>query len=134
MPKPRDIDGTPVRERGQALTEIALCLPILCVLLLAIVQFGVMIWRDMELASATRDGARHAVVARVEPNPSAAVRQTVRASLENVDPDTVDVTVSGGWDRDDRVTVTATTPHSLNILGFHVWRGTLRSASTVRIG
>jgi len=121
-------------ERGQAVTEIAMFLPILCALLLAIIQFGLMIWSDMELASATRDGARHAVVARVEPNPTAAVTQTVRNSLENLDGDDVAITVSGGWDRDDQVTVTATTPYTLNIVGFQIWSGSLRSASTVRIG
>lgn len=134
MPTRRDIDPTGHREGGQALTEIALCLPILCTLLLAIVQYGVMIWQDMELTSATRDGARRAVVARVEPNPTQAVVETVRMSLDTVDPDDVTVTVSGGWDRDDRVTVRATTPYALDIFGLEVWSGNLRSTSTVRIG
>lgn len=121
-------------ERGQALVEIALCLPILCVLLLAIAQYGVMIWRDMELTSATRDGARRAVVARVEPNPSQSVVDTVRTSLDTVDIDDVSVTVTGGWERGDVVTVRATTPHELDIFGLEVWSGQLRSTSTVRIG
>ncbi len=122
------------REDGQALTEIALCLPILCALLLAVVQYGVMIWRGMELTSAARDGARHAVVARVEPNPTAAVIDTVRTSLDLVKPDDVNVTVTGGWDRNDQVTVVVTSPYALDVFGLHVWSGNLRATSTVRIG
>jgi len=121
-------------ERGQALTEIALCLPILCALLLAVVQYGVMIWHDMELTSAARDGARHAVVARIEPDPTGAVAQTVRSSLDTVDPADTSISVTGGWDRDDQVTVNITEPYSLNIVGFEVWSGNLRATSTVRIG
>lgn len=131
MPTRRDIEP---REGGQALVEIALCLPILCALLLAIAQYGLMIWKGMELTSATRDGARHAVVARAEPNPTQAVVQTVRSSLDTVEPSEVNVTVTGGWDRDDRVTVRASTPYELDIFGLEVWSGNLRSTSTVRIG
>lgn len=121
-------------EHGQALTEIALCLPILCALLIAIMQYGVVIWHDMELTSAARDGARHAAVARVEPNPSSAVQETVRASLDSIDPDDVTVTVIGGWNSDDDVTVRATTPAQINIMGFEVWSGIIRGESRVRIG
>lgn len=121
-------------ERGQALTEIALCLPILCVLLIAVVQYGVMIWHDMELTSASRDGARRAAVARAEPNPVSSVTSTVRSSLDTIDPQSVNIAVTGGWDRDDQVTVQVTTPYTLDIIGFEVWSGNLRSTSTVRIG
>ncbi len=131
MPTPRDTRRT---ERGQALTEIALCLPILCVLLMAIVQYGMMIWRDMELTSATRDGARRAVVARVEDNPSQSVIDAAEGSLDTLQPRDVTVTVNGGWNRGDTVTVRATTPYALDIFGFEVWNGNLRSTSTVRIG
>jgi Flp pilus assembly protein TadG len=125
---------TRTEERGQALAEIALCLPILCVLLLAIVQYGVMIWKDIELTGAAREGARHAVVARVEPNPVAAVESSARNALDTVDAADVDVDVVGGWSRGDRVTVTVTTPYALDIMGLQVWNGNLRSTSTVKIG
>jgi Flp pilus assembly protein TadG len=121
-------------EGGQALTEIALCLPILCILMLSIVEYGHMMWRDMELTTAARDGARRAVVARVEADPAGSVEDVVLASLDTVEPSEVDVDVTGGWDRDDQVTVTVSTPHELDVAGFEVWSGNLRSTSTVRIG
>ena len=122
------------RERGQSMVEVALCLPILCILLVATAQFGVMIWRDMELTSATRDGARRASVSRNESAPSTAVRETVHSSLDTLSSNDVTVTVTGGWNQYDTVTVTATTPYALDILGFKVWNGNLRSSSEVRIG
>lgn len=129
MPRPRRTD-----ERGQALAEIALCLPILCLLMLAIVQFGVMIWKNIEVTGAAREGARHAVVARVETNPTASVEQTARGALDTIDSHDVDVDVLGGWTRGDKVSVTVTTPYALDLMGLVVWKGNLRSTSTVKIG
>ena len=127
---------TPIRtdERGQALAEIALCLPILCLMLLAVVQYGVMIWKDIEVTGAAREGARHAVVARLEPNPVAAVESTALAALDTINPADADVDVVGSWSRGDRVTVSVSTPYALNIMGLQVWNGSLRSTSTVKIG
>ncbi len=121
-------------ERAQSLTEIALCLPILCVLMMAIVQYGMMIWRNMELTSAAREGARHAVVARVDPTPEAAVKGTVRAALDTIDPSSVTTTVTGGWNQGDTVTVKTSMPYDLDVFGVEVWHGNLRAASTVKIG
>ncbi len=46
--------------RGQALTEFALILPVLAVLLLAIVQFGVIFGAQVGLTNAVREAARYA--------------------------------------------------------------------------
>lgn len=121
-------------EHGQALTEIALVLPILAILVLSIVQYGVMIWHESEITAAAREGARRAVVARVEPQPVQSVKDTALASLDAVDQEDVEVQVDGGWDRDDTVTVTVTTPYELDIAGIEVWQGMLQGQATVRIG
>lgn len=121
-------------ERGQAAAEFAICLPILCMLLLAVIQFGQMTWQDMELTSAARDGARRAAVARDEPDPVASVRAVVSGSLDRVQEADVTTTVTGGWTRGDQVTVRVTKPHSIDIMGVEVWSGNLRAESTVRIG
>jgi len=122
------------RERGQAATEFAICAPILCMLLIGIVQYGQMIWTNMELTSATRDGARRAAVARVESSPVTEVTTVVNDSLDTIDPALVNVSVTGGWSQDSDVTVIATTPYTLDIMGIEMWSGNLRSSSTVRIG
>lgn len=123
-----------VRERGQALTEIALCLPVLCLLFLAIVEYGQMIWREMEVTTAARDGARRAVVARVEDDPTNSVIDVVRASLDTVDPNDVNVDVMGTWVQDSQMTIRVTTPHSLNVAGVVLWSGNLTAVSRTRIG
>ena len=45
-------------ERGQAVTEMALLLPLLLVLVLGVVEFATAIHEAMTIAAATREGAR----------------------------------------------------------------------------
>jgi TadE-like protein len=45
-------------ERGQAITEMALLLPLLLVLVLGVIEFATAIHEAMTIASATREGAR----------------------------------------------------------------------------
>jgi len=45
-------------ERGQSLTEFALALPILALLLFAVIQFGIVFNNYVTLTDATRAGAR----------------------------------------------------------------------------
>jgi hypothetical protein len=54
------------RERGQALPEFALALPIFLLLVFGIVQVSLVFATDIALVSATRDVARQAVTFRVE--------------------------------------------------------------------
>ena len=56
-------------EQGQSLTEFALALPILALLLFAVIQFGIAFNNYVTLTDATRAGARKAAVGRqsVEP-------------------------------------------------------------------
>ena len=105
-------------------------------LLIAVIQYGQMIWSNMELNSATRDGARRAAVARADEStsPTVQVETALRGSLDRIDPNAVQINIEGGWDQDDDVTVTATTPYELNIMGVEVWQGNLRSSHVVRIG
>jgi hypothetical protein len=49
-------------DRGQALVETALILPLFLVLLLGIVDMGRAVWATTSLASAAREAARYAIV------------------------------------------------------------------------
>lgn len=123
-------------ERGQAAVEFAMALPILCMLLVGIISYGQMIWTSMDLTSATRDGARRAAAARADTSvaPETQVRTVLRNSLDRTNPDDVAVTVSGGWERDARVTVRSSLPYELDVMGIVVWSGNLNAESQVRIG
>lgn len=50
------------REKGQAMVEFALVLPILLILLLGIVEFGQIYYSYMVIQNASRDGARYGSV------------------------------------------------------------------------
>ena len=58
-------------ERGQALVEFALILPVLLLILMGIFDFGRAVWAYNTLSNAARDGARVAIV-----------DQTVTAGIE----------------------------------------------------
>ncbi len=49
-------------ERAQALVEYALVLPILLLLLLGIMEFGILVFNYNTIANAAREGARYGIV------------------------------------------------------------------------
>ena len=49
-------------EKGQAMVELALVLPILLLILLGIIEFGHIFYSYLVIQNATRDGARYGVV------------------------------------------------------------------------
>lgn len=54
--------GTKGRSRGQALTEFALVVPFLLLMLFGIIEFGRFVFAYEVLNNATREGARYAIV------------------------------------------------------------------------
>src|SRR5689334_21285235 len=83
-------------ERGQGLVEFALILPMLCLIILAIVQFGVLYNNYETLTAATRDGARKAAVSRTASDPVGAATQAVKDSAYGLDQSQLGITVSPG--------------------------------------
>ena len=73
------------REDGQAMTELALVLPIFVVLLLAIVQFGIVFNNYLTLTDATRAGARKAAVSRFIGDNGASAVQAVKTAASGLD-------------------------------------------------
>ena len=122
-------------ERGQALVEFALVLPLFALLLFAIVQLGIAFNHYLALTDAVRAGARTAAVSRFAADPRAATEAAVRASGVNLDQQELAVTVSApaGWVRGSDVTVSATYPYDINLLGIVVKSGRLSSSTTERI-
>jgi Flp pilus assembly protein TadG len=122
-------------ERGQTMTEFAIVLPFLCILLFGIVQLG-MVWRDyVTVTDAARAGARKAAVSR-HSNPSTQGCSTVRSSASDLDASLLGCSVSvvGAVDRPGAdVTVEVTYPYSINVMGVVVASGTLSSTTTERM-
>lgn len=121
-------------ERGQSLSELALLLPILCVLLLAIAEFGVVFKDYVEVSQAARVGARKASVSRKS---SRGVEQAVAAAkgASKLDRSKLQVTVTPGqpWRRTEPVTVRVSYPYGVDILGLVVKSGTMSFEATGRM-
>jgi Flp pilus assembly protein TadG len=117
-------------ERGQTMAEFAIVLPILIVLLFGIVQFGILFNNYVTLTDAVRAGARAAAVSRQASDPSGAATAAVRSSARDLTPGSLGVSISSAWTPGAPVTVTATYPYSINLLGWVVTSGSLTTKST----
>ena len=117
------------KEEGQTMVELAIVLPILLVLLIGIIQFGIAFNNYLTLTDAARAGARKAVVTH---SASACVSQ-VQSSASDLKQADLTVDCSSSWQHGADVTVTATYPYSLNVLGVAVANGRLTTKTTERV-
>lgn len=115
---------------GQAAVELALVLPLVALLLLALVQVGLVVRDQILVVHAAREGAREAAV---DPAPGAA-RDAALASSD-LDPGRLQVTVSGRGGAGSRVTVTTRygPPTALPLMGAAVNRLHLQATATMRV-
>jgi Flp pilus assembly protein TadG len=120
-------------ERGQTMTEFALVLPILILLLFGVVQFGITFNNYLMLTDAVRAGARKGTVSRHMADPVGAVEQQVRAAGTDLDAGDLDITVVSTWQQGSDVTVSASYPYSISLLGLVVKSGELTSTTTERV-
>jgi Flp pilus assembly protein TadG len=126
------------REDGQAAAEMALVLPLLAALLLAIAQFGIAFNNYITLTDATRTGARKAAVSRFIGDNGASAETAVRNAASNLKQSgpgslIVDATSTNWTVPGSEVTVTATYPYSINILGWTIAAGNLTSTTKERL-
>jgi Flp pilus assembly protein TadG len=124
-------DRTHQRERGQALVEFALVLPILATLILGIVQFGIVLHDYLALADAVRTGARQAAVTHDAGAASSAVLNSA-SELKTTDLN-VAVSPSNSWSPGSDVTVSASYPYDISLLGIVVKSGRLNAQTTDRV-
>jgi Flp pilus assembly protein TadG len=116
------------------MTEFALVLPILALLLFAVIQFGIVFNNYITLTDATRAGARRAAVSRQDPNRDSAVTSAVRSSAADLTGSKLSVPPpTSTWDPGADVKVTASYPYSISLLGLVVKSGRLSSTTTERV-
>jgi Flp pilus assembly protein TadG len=128
---------------GQAMVEFVLVAPILLLLIFGIIQFGIVFNNYMTLTDAVRAGARQAAVSRTLPDPVGAATNRVKSAATNLDTSAgaLDITVdpfdpktgSHDWAQGGDVTVKASYPYSISLLGFVVKSGQLTSQTTERV-
>jgi len=122
-------------DEGQGVVEFAFVLPMLLTLMIGIVQFGIAFNNFLTITDATRVGARKAAVSRFLGDNGTAAKASTIAAAPNLDPAKLNVTVTAtNWTTPGAdVSVTATYPYSLNILGWIVKSGDLSSTTHERL-
>jgi Flp pilus assembly protein TadG len=108
-------------QEGQAMVEFALVAPILLLLVFGIVQFGILFNNYLTLTDAVRAGARQAAVSRTLTDPVGTTKTRVTTAAANLKASDIDITV------------TATYPYSISLLGLVVTSGRITSQTTERV-
>jgi len=119
------------RERGSAVVELALLLPIVFLVLLAAVQVGLLARDQLVLTQAARAGAREAAVSLDE----TAVRATVVAAAPGLDGEsiTLELAREGGQGDPVRVTLAYVAPMAGPLAGWLLPASVeLRASATMR--
>jgi Flp pilus assembly protein TadG len=131
--------GRASSESGQTLVEFAVMLPVLCLLLFGIIQFGVVFHDYITVTDASRVGARKAAVSRLGGDLGASAEASAREAADSLDDDLVADPAFVTCDSDDwdtpgsDVSCTVTYPYSIEVLGMPVVNGTLTSVTTERL-
>jgi Flp pilus assembly protein TadG len=121
-------------QRGQSIAEFALVLPLLMLILLAILQFGVLFRDYLAVTDAVRAGARKAAVSRGAPSPTTACENAVKNAASDLNvADQLVVTCTSTWNAGEDVEVAATYPFEIDILGMVVKSGRFSSTTTERV-
>jgi Flp pilus assembly protein TadG len=121
------------------MVEFALVIPILCIVLFGVIQFGIIFKNYVTLTDATRVGARKAAVSRHSTTPAADAEAAVRKAASDMNKP-----CSGGaglcvsvaataWEHGGDVTVTAKYPYNISLLGKVVASGNLETKTTERV-
>ncbi|HZV26264.1 MAG TPA: TadE/TadG family type IV pilus assembly protein [Acidothermaceae bacterium] len=131
-------------EEGQALTEFAMVLPVLLLVLFGIIQFGIAFNNYIDVTSAAREGARTGAVSRSLgcSGAATAITQAADGSATNLNQAQLTVTSNlaalcsannGSIPQGGSLTVTVTYPYSISLLGLVVSNGSLSSSTSMRI-
>ncbi len=118
-------------DEGQATVELALVLPFVVVLLLAVVQVGLIVRAQLRVEHAAHEGARAAAVAE---DPIAAGRRVALAAVD--DPERAEVIVTSeqvGGGAAVRVSVTLRLTGTLPLIGSVVDGRTVQASAALRV-
>ena len=123
------------------MVEFVLVAPILLLLVFGLVQFGILFNNYVALTDAVRSGARQAAVSRSLTDPEGTTVNRVTRAAGHLKTSDLQISVdpydptkgTATWAQGGDVTVTASYPYSINLLGFVVKSGLLTSQTTERV-
>ena len=124
-------------QRGQTVTEFALVLPLLMLVLLAILQFGVLFRDYLAVTDAVRAGARKGAVSRsvtTPGGPKKACEDAVKKAATDLNvADNLIVSCTSTSGPGDDVTVLATYPFDISLFGYVAKSGRFSSQTVERV-
>ena len=120
-------------QNGQTMTEFALVLPLLALLLFGVIQFGIAFNNYITLTDAVRAGARKAAVSRHQKDPEGTTIAQVRTAATDLKSADLVVDVASTWESGEEVRVHASYPYSISLLGLVVKAGRLNSETIERV-
>jgi Flp pilus assembly protein TadG len=115
------------------MTELAMILPLLLVLIFGIIQLGIAFNNYLAVTDAVRAGARKGSVSRLAANPTGDCVTAARNAGADLKQANFNVTCVSTWQPGADVTVTGSYPYSINVLGFVVKNGNLTSQIKERV-
>jgi len=119
--------------RGQALVEFALVLPVLLLFVVGMMDFGLIINQYIVVAEAAREGARSAALG----NTDSAVTTVAKTAASSIDTSQLTVTISPGTTRvrGNSVTVTVAKPVAITqfLSSFFPSGLTVQGTTTMRV-
>ncbi len=117
------------------MTEFALVLPILSLLLFGVIQFGLVFNNYLTVTDAVRAGARKAAVGRHLSDPESTAITAVRDAATDLRQSDLNVSVSAnpGWTPGAEVTVSANYPYEISLLGLVLRSGRMNSTTKERV-
>ncbi|HUR78433.1 MAG TPA: TadE/TadG family type IV pilus assembly protein [Acidimicrobiales bacterium] len=118
------------RNRGQAVVELALVIPFVVVLLLAVVQLGLVVRDHILVVHASREAAR---VGAVDPDPDAPRRAAVAATELSEDRMRVETESRGGPGSTLTVTIRYDSPTEVPLVGAFLPDVRLRAVASIRV-
>jgi Flp pilus assembly protein TadG len=121
-------------QQGQTMTEFAMVLPLLVVLLLGIIQFGIAFNNYVTLTDAVRAASRKGAVSRESDDPVGDCTTAGYNAGADLDASKVSITCSySAFEPGADVTVTGTYPYSIDLLGWVVKSGDLKTQIKERV-
>ena len=120
-------------ETGQTMTEFAMILPLLVVLLFGVIQFGIAFNNYVALTDAVRAAARKGAVSREASDPKGMCETAGYNAGGDLNSGSLDVTCVSNWQPGSDITVTGTYPYSISLLGWVVKSGDLTTQIKERV-
>src|SRR5947208_2445894 len=128
-------------QRGQALVEFALLLPLLALILVGVIEVGIWIFTDVDLSSGTREAGRllssskddSSAIQHVEDRLAQNVSSEIDTSKLQYSFNPAPASSTPLWPSGTTVTMTVNYPDQLNVMAIALGQPNMTTSAQVRI-